>query len=86
MCNECHFTYCPEACPGYDGNGGRPLGRCALCGSYIYADDKHTEGNGELYCADCLEELDTSTLLYICNMASIYELLHELGFECADSV
>ena len=81
MCKECRLTYCPEFCPGYAEDDRTPIGRCALCNEFIYDENKFAEANGELYCTDCLDELDTAALLYICNMSNIYELLHELGFE-----
>ena len=79
MCEECYYTYCPDSCPNCEGS--EPLGRCEKCGSYIRDGEIHVESDGKLYCADCVESFDTDSILKICDMSDVFELLRELGVE-----
>ncbi len=81
MCKECYMTFCPESCPNYEGGETSPVGRCEHCGEYIYAGDECVSSDDKLYCAECIERLDTDTILCICGFSAVLELLHELGVE-----
>ena len=82
MCEECYYTYCPESCPNFEG-GDEPVGRCEKCGSYIRDGEMHIESDGKLYCVDCVESFDTDSILRICGMGDVFELLRELGVQIA---
>ena len=81
MCDECYFTYCPESCPNYESELGEPLGRCEKCDAYIYEGEEHVACDGKLYCVDCVEKFDTDSILLICHIGDVFELLRELGVE-----
>ena len=80
MCEECYFTYCPDSCPNSE-VGAEPVGRCEKCGALIREGEERIESDGKLYCAECIEKFDTDSILKLCDMSDIFELLRELGVQ-----
>ena len=73
------MTFCPDGCPSGDMRG--PVGRCEICGKYIYSESEYVANGDELYCASCVEGFDTDKILLICGFCEVIELLRELGAE-----
>lgn len=79
MCEECYMTFCPMGCPNY--GSSEPIGRCEICGDYIYQGEEYLASDNKLYCASCVENFDTDKILLVCGFCEVIELLRELGVE-----
>ena len=79
MCEECYMIFCPDGCPNCDSGG--PIGRCEICGEYIYSGSEYVANDEKLYCASCVEDFDTDKILLVCGFCEVIELLRELGVE-----
>ena len=61
MCRDCEQIICDDFCPNYEGidpERGRPSGFCPLCGEAIYSGDSCYDIDDQLYCTECVDELD----------------------------
>jgi hypothetical protein len=57
MCDICGWMLCPPSCPSYDGRDaerGMSLGRCAVCGRFLYEDSDFFVEGTKITCAKCL--------------------------------
>lgn len=56
MCDICGRMFCPPSCPSYEGRDaerGLSLGRCAVCGAYLYEDSDFFVDGYKLFCDGC---------------------------------
>ena len=84
MCEECFKLICPGSCPeteDYSAELGAPLLYCSVCDSPLYSGDRYICTDNDIYCSECIEELDTDDILNLCSAESISALLEELGFK-----
>ena len=72
MCSECKKQFCPDACPQSD---TRAFTVCEDCGIVLDGCVAYLGHDGNHYCIDCIEGMDTDELLRICGVRSISELL-----------
>lgn len=86
MCVLCQKQQCPSTCPNHLPpkklnlrRAGRP--RCLLCGEKIESGALYYQRNGFPYCFDCMEVIDTDSLIRICE-SERKEWLQNMGFCC----
>lgn len=72
MCSECYKQFCPDACPNSDLSR---LPVCEDCGSALENCSAYRGHDGNLYCLECIERMDTDEILRICGIDSISELI-----------
>ena len=85
MCDECGHFFCPSNCVNYKDYSpqrGRITLRCGECGSGICPGENYYEIRGEIYCPDCIENMDMPDFASACGFAGIRELLSFIGFPC----
>ena len=84
MCKECGRMICPSSCPGYNGRlagKGSILGRCALCGRHVYADEVFYSRDGVIVCLECEGGMSLDELGMICGIEKSESPLSLCGFE-----
>ena len=77
MCSECDFYVCPDGCPNAVADKND---ECELCGSLIENGDEYAEdGEGGIVCEHCANQMEIDDVLRICEVASVMELLSDMG-------
>lgn len=61
MCSVCRMTPCHPNCP----NAPEPLPVCICseCGNGIFQGEKYLDLGDETYCRECLDDMDSESLL-----------------------
>ena len=72
MCELCLKTFCPSGCPNREWGEHK---KCPICGNYIYIDEGIRAPDGEIYCKDCISEMDIDEILQICEIKNSIELI-----------
>lgn len=72
MCSECNKQFCPDACPGKE---IADVLICEDCGSVLDGCLAYRDHDGNHYCIDCVEGMDTDEILRICGVSSVAEIL-----------
>ena len=61
MCAICLSYKCLPFCPNFEGESyelGHPIGKCGICGRYIYWNEEIRADGDITYCEDCYAELE----------------------------
>lgn len=69
------MIYCPVGCPGGDSPN---YPHCAECNGEIYPEEALETPDGKLYCSYCLDNMELSDILRICEISDVRMLLNLL--------
>jgi len=72
MCEICHMTFCPSACPNGEDLSAE---RCPACEMPLYEGEGIKAPDGSIYCKDCISEMDIYDILQICEIKDAVSLL-----------
>ena len=80
MCKICKRLICPRECPNFEeGERGRRIAICVLCGSGISVGERYYDAHGFPYCEKCLLNETGASFVRICEKEAP-DLFEKMGF------